>query len=328
MSFFRLKVNIFIFLHIFQLHAASNVLKIGGVFATLDGNKPNIPSIHRKAGFLLAIDDIEKQYQKYNLDIQISVQNIKSDFLNAIDSARNMMTSFDNQGVHGCIGAAVPVVTAGLAAVFNITHTAQVAFGPFDSLLTHTNYQSFLAAYGNDASQGSIIAHILVNYYKYKRIVVVYTTNIYGIDNYNEFNAVMLQNDLGILEEMKLIPNDHDIEKKIKEFIDNVLPYEPRIFVLLLDNATQAATFINVAIHENLLNGNSFTWGTQEITNHDLIKALTKVIAKGDARQILKEIRYMGLSHASTDWKYTKTGNQFIKKIQAQNSTLTSKKMK
>ena len=98
---------IFCFLHLLHISLASNTIRIGGVFATLNGNKPSVPSIHRKTAFLLAIEDIEKEYQTYHLDIQIAISSIKSDFLNALDSARIIMSSFQNKGLHGCICAAI-----------------------------------------------------------------------------------------------------------------------------------------------------------------------------------------------------------------------------
>ena len=182
-----------------------------------------------------------------------------------------------------------------------------------------------MSIYPSPASQGYAIATILCDYYNIRRFVVVYTTDMYGLDNYNEFHHKII-NDCGgggtaaatILQEIKLIPSDHDMYKKMDFYIDAAKKYDPRIFVLLLKDQNIAAEFITRAHNKGILNDNSFTWATMELTNS---KLLDKV-----ATNILLDIGFFGIQTAESDWKYYDKGREFIKKIQSLPSTIKSKK--
>jgi hypothetical protein len=302
-----------------QIFTEKTPIRIGGVFSTLnENNEKSAPGIQKTAAFLMAIDELRKLHP-----INVTVTNSYYSFTSGITAALEIKNSFNSLGVHGCIGSSVEELNSALAYIFKDTDTAQIAFGDYDSLFSHTEYPDFASIYPSPASQGYAIASILCDYYNIRRFVVVYTTDMYGLDNYNEFHYKII-NDCGgggggaILQEIKLIPNDHEIYKKMDFYIDAAKKYDPRIFVLLLKDQNIAAEFITRAYNKGILNANSFTWGTLEITNS---KLLDKVAAN-----ILTTIGYFGLSNAESDWKYYDKGREFIKKIQSLSSTVKSKK--
>lgn len=166
---------------------------------------------------------------------------------------------------------------------------------------------------------------------------------MYGLDNYNEFNYEII-NECGdggggagahatILEEIKIIPSDHEMYEKMDRYIDAAKKYDPRIFILLLKDQDIAAQFIVRAYSKGLLNANSFTWGTIELTNANLLDKISGIdggsgaaAAAAAAANILKTIGYFGISTAESDWKYYEKGHNFINKLRSLPSSFKSRK--
>jgi ABC-type branched-subunit amino acid transport system substrate-binding protein len=210
------------------------------------GDAVNLVGCQYAATFWFAIKELNEELSAKNITVLGTVRDgvgmSKNTFTNGVKWATDYaQTAYNSTGVHGVVGGLLNYPTLALGYVLKEANIAQIAYGADAPDLSHNDvFPDFLRTYPSASYQGYAIADIVANYFHWERVVVAYSTDIYGTDALAEFTAGANEFGIYIVYSIAITPGqdaeDYDAA------IDAAMKYAPRIFVLLTSSAPLAAS--------------------------------------------------------------------------------------
>jgi hypothetical protein len=158
----------------------------------------------------------------------------------------------------------------------------------------------------NDAVQGFIFADILFNHYKYQRIVVIHSTSNYGNTMFSYFESVVIERGVDILATLA-INNGQSFD--IQHNLAPLKVFDPRIFVLMIEDQETAANIIETGYNIGLFNIETFILGTNTLIS-------SQFVSKFNNPKILNIVGINGLEYKPDTWKVIRpSGYTFYKQF-------------
>ena len=192
---------------------------------------------------------------------------------------------------------------------------AQVAYASNISSVSHQSvFPDFLRTYPSSSYEGFALADTVSSYFKYTRVILIYTTGMYGTDGATEFLTAALQMGIDVIHTVAFDPFESDFAA----FLGGVSVYDARVFVLIMSNISQAGAMLLYASETGLINEKTVVFGTSSLASPALWTSVTS-----DAAVAAKMMRgFFTTANADNDWKVTPKGLDFIRRYRAQPNTL------
>ena len=192
---------------------------------------------------------------------------------------------------------------------------AQVAYASNISSVSHQSvFPDFLRTYPSSSYEGFALADTISLYFKYTRVILIYTTGMYGTDGATEFQTAALQMGINIIHIVAFDPYETDFAA----FLGGVSVFDARVFVLIMSNINQAGAMLLYASQTGLINEKTVVFGTSSLASSVLWTSVTS-----DAAVAAKMMRgFFTTANADNDWKVSPKGLEFIKRYRAQPNTL------
>lgn len=189
---------------------------------------------------------------------------------------------------------------------------AQVAYASNISSLSHLSvFPDFLRTYPSSSYEGYALADTITSFFGYSRVVLIYTSDLYGTDGATEFQAAATEKGIQVVDAVTF----DSYETNFGAFLDDVKVYDARVFVLIISNSGQAAALMNYCSSSGLFNDKTIVFGTGSMATPLLWSGVSATVAAKMMRS------FFATSNADNDWKVTTRGLQFIKKYRAQPNT-------
>jgi ABC-type branched-subunit amino acid transport system substrate-binding protein len=308
-------------------HASGQKIRLG-LFAPITlptgGNKINLIGSQYVASFYLAVQEINAILVGKNVSVLATVRDgvgmTPNTFTNGVKQAIDYaQTSYGGKGCHGVVGGMLNYPTLALGYILKEANIAQVAYGSDASDLSHNDvFPDFSRTYPSASYQGHAIADMIGNHFKWERVVVAYSTDLYGTDALAEFKTAAALYGVNIIFLLPITPGQ-DLTN-FDSHIQQALTHRPRIFALFISSPLQAAQLLQQSYLAGLMNVDSFVIGTSALSTSAI---WTSIPNQAIASQIMSTIGYFGLAPADKDWKVTDKGKDFITRYRQQASTVT-----
>ena len=299
---------------------AKAIVRLGfvGPLTNYDGSAVNILGAQYVSTFLLAISDLNSEFAKNNVTVLATIRNARNSFAAGVSSALDMTYSaFNHSGVHGIIGGRQNNPTLAVAYIIKETNLVQISYGADLTTISHNDmFTSFLRDYPSAAYQAHALGH-LISEMGLLRVVVVYSTDTYGIDSLAEFEATTDENDLKIVTRIGVT-----LGQGVSSYEENIvkaLAYKPRVFAFMMSSAIETAAFIQAAYQLGLIDEDSTIFLTGEATSSLLWSSMDEEIAA----RLFPNVGVFGVLPADSDWKVTDIGKDFITRYRALPDTVT-----
>ena len=192
---------------------------------------------------------------------------------------------------------------------------AQVAYASNISSTSHQSvFPDFLRTYPSSSYEGYALADTISTYFKLTRVVLIYTSGLYGTDGATEFLTAAAHMRIDVVKAITMDP----FEVNFPAFLDGLEIYDARIFVLIMSNINQAGAMMLYASQVGLINDQTLVFGTSSLASSVLWTSVTS-----DATVAAKMMRgFFTTANADNDWKVSPRGIEFIKRYRAQPNTL------
>jgi hypothetical protein len=167
----------------------------------------------------------------------------------------------------------------------------------------------------------------LLNTFKWKRVIVIYSANDYGSDALNMFRNRAKDSGIRIIETIGIIPGDLNIrglsQDEVVSSLESLQQYHARVFVLLLESPKQAQQIIMTGAKVNVFTAASTLIGTSAISVPSLF-SFQESLLENEADLMYNAFSgYLGIQNAFTDWMVSEKGLNFLERLRAQPSTAT-----
>jgi hypothetical protein len=283
-------------------------LWIGGIFPpSQDEKNADLTLGHELArSFTMAIKDA--QHLIPNTTLKYIFRPLGANFITTVTQTSNLYNSVPRNSFLGLVSGFKTRDADEISAVM-LDHNALVAvFGTSDPTLSYNNiYPNLVRMIPQDGVQGMILGDVLFNYYGFRRIVAIHSTSSYGTVLFNYFEATAFKYDAKILA--SIVVNDgqsFDFDYNL-----NLLkPFDPRIFVLFIDDLPTAAAFIEAGYKSNVFNIDTFLWASGNVITNDIIDYFS---SPSDAYEILNTVGLFGVTYKPDQWKLTPPGIAFLR---------------
>jgi hypothetical protein len=279
--------------------------------------------------FFMTVRELNQELKPFNITILATVRDgvgmSTNTFTTGVRSALDYAnTAYQGKGVHGVVGGLLNYPTIALGYVLRESSIAQIAYGADAADLSHTDvFRYFMRTYPPAPYQAQAMVKAIAQYFGWKRVAVVYTTDTYGTDAVSELKEAVES-----LAEDQYINIVASIGLTVGQSVDTysnaieaAMKYKPRIFLLLVSNPTTAATFLQQSWELGLLTTDSVVFGTSAISQSTLWKNMPD---QSLVSTIMTSIVYFGLLPADTDWVVTDRGSSFLKRYRNQTATVTT----
>ena len=296
-------------------------------FAKSAGSGPKPLAIQLAAGFFMAMKDLNESYSDMNVVFKMSMGDTRSTFTEAIKAAMYInLNSFGGLGVHAYVGNNQSFTTEGADYIFQDTDTGHVGYGANDTALSHNAvYPAFIRVFPSTAYEGHVLADICYSQFGWRRVVVVYSTDSYGVDAYAEFAHYASQADMTILD-AKAVTADTAVD--FSGWFSTLHHWDPRIFVLLISSTTQARQFMADGYESGILGGKSVVLGMSPLFAWSQFLSTSSPVnmtaTDKSAQRALTSVTYLGLQVASSDWRATTRGKAWMSRYLSQPDTVVS----
>lgn len=192
---------------------------------------------------------------------------------------------------------------------------AQIVYASNTSSLSHGSvFPDSLRTYPSSSYECYALADTIVNYFGYNRVVLVYTSGMYGTDGATEFMLAAGHLGISVVATVTFDP----FETNFSTFLDPLLKFDARIYVLIISTITQAGKFISYAAKIGLLSEKTVVFGTSSLASRSLWTSTT--MAQAQVRQVMGG--FFALTNADHDWKVTSKGKAFIAKFRSLPNTV------
>lgn len=173
---------------------------------------------------------------------------------------------------------------------------AQVAYASNISSLSHQSvFPDFLRTYPSSSYEGYAIADTISKFFQYTRVVLIYTSDLYGSDGASEFNAAAVDMGIQVVASVTFDP----YETNFGPYIDALSDYDPRVFVLIISTLTQGGAVMLYATNSGLFNDGTVVFGTASLASRSLWSKISTNTAL--VRKMMEG--FFVIFNADNDWK-------------------------
>jgi len=302
----------------------SNIIKLGAVLPITNNGQLATDkygdSLSKLAAFILAVRDVNTAYGKtHNVTVKFTVLDSQEHYAQASDATSTLaLNGFPNLAAKGYGSPSVHVVIGsddnhlsqaiGNAAIdYNLMH---MAYGADVSAMSRgTLFPNSARVFPSMGYQSAALADFLNYQYKVNRIVVLYTTDIYGQDALNVFNWRSAYYGFHIIDTIQLSPSavaTNETAALLQNAVNHAEELNAYIWVVLSDDLGAVQNFFIQA--SRILSATTFFVGTSAIATSNLWKHPKITYNYGST--ILGG--FIGIQQATDDWKHTPKGAQFI----------------
>ena len=231
----------------------------------------------------------------------------------AIQMLDIMANAFNNTGVDVAIGASANLLTQTMATLLQDNDIGQVGYNP-GSLMSHNElYIDYLRTVPPDAYDGKVLADVLVNYFKWSRIVLFYASDdIDSTDTHSEFMDHATTLGLVIIKEIAVSIDTVDFTA----FINSMMEYDPRVFILFMPPRNSAA-FLLQSHQLGLLKTGVTVIGTSYSMGNSILPYFN---VTSDIPTILKG---MLVVTSNLNWTTSSAGADFLTRFQQEIDTIS-----
>ena len=287
-------------------------VRIGSIFPFDDKDGSQL-----LAGSLMAIRDLNALYKvERNISFKFAIGDSKGSFsdsiLASLDIAKN---AFSGQGVHVFTGAGSNIQTEALAYATRDHDVAMVGYACNTSLLSSdVDFPQVVRVYPSTSNEGTAIANMISSYFGYSRVILIYSSDQYGISGASLFKRTAQMMNIDIVFSLEIGHNDYEV----LPLINQILIYDVRVFILILSDVRQAGQLLLIGSTVNLFNPNTVVFCSGSLLTSQL---WSLIIAKNqDLSRIMGGI--FAVSVADDDWKTSLQGQSFIQRYRSQPNTI------
>ena len=301
----------------FVCNSTATIINIGAVFAATDSTSGSVNPTYSQmvTASFMAIRDINSLYATdRKVLFKLAVRDSTSTFEGTVAASVEIATrTFGVNGTDIIIGGGNDRETEGMSSLLKYTDIPQIYATSDLSSLEPSDYENLSRVYPPSSNEGSVLATILSSYFSYSRVVLIHSTDIYGLGGSDKF--ITSAEDLGIEIIMdcgigSLVDIDHCFA--------NLQKLDGRVFVLITPNLEIAGAILSNGTTAGIFNENSIIFGTGSLSTTSLWSylslqplAMTKLMAM-----------FFTISFANDDWKISSKGKSFIKKFRSQANTV------
>jgi ABC-type branched-subunit amino acid transport system substrate-binding protein len=262
--------------------------------------------------------------QKYNVTLKYAIRDTRQRFGKVADATTWLATqslghTVINPAIHGLIGARDNTMTKAAAYVCNDYKLAQVSYGANGAELGSAYlFPNFVRVFPSDGFEAYAQADLIGKTFGWTRVVVVYSTDIYGSFAQQVFQYRARQLGVKIVAQIQITPGqavNNETIAALQAQINDVKALDGRIWALLSDDITQVKRFFYMA--QSILSQDTFFVGNSWISTPQLFQNT------GLSYEVLERIMkgYIGTQVATYDWMSTPVGQQFIARMRSLNAT-------
>jgi ABC-type branched-subunit amino acid transport system substrate-binding protein len=288
-------------------------VRIGAIFPfdNDDGNQ-------LLAGSLMAISDLNALYKaERNISFKVAVRDSEGTFSDSILASLDIAVhAFGGQGVHIFLGAGSNTQSEALAFATRDHDIAMVGYASNASSLSHdVDFPQVSRVYPSSSNEGTAMAHMISSYFGYSRVLLIHSSDQYGIDGANLFTETAVMMGIDIVSSVEIRYYDYEL----LPVINGILAYDCRVFVFILSDVRQAGLLLYEGSTVNFFNQNTVVFCSGSLLTSQIWSFI------GAKNQELS--RMMGgvftVSVADNDWKVTTKGQEFIRKFRSLPNTIT-----
>ena len=311
----------------------SNVLKVVAILPlTKDGGIQQDPMYgdaqSKLTTFMMAINDAKALYAKQNITIKYTVLDSQGHYGLAARAVQTAATNafpghVNGESAHVVLGSddSVKAITDSVSASVVDYNLVNVAWGTDDAAFSHGSvYPNSERVYPSMSYESAALADFLHYQYRVSRVVLIHTINTYGQDAVDVFHWRASNYGIQVIATIGLAPGGLATNATRAQLVSDVEAIEKldaRIFVLLSDEVPAVQTFWRTAAY--LLSQTTFFLGSSGCAQpalwenmHDIGWATMNVILGG----------FIGIQHATDDWKISPIGGAFVSRFNAMKPTV------
>ena len=272
----------------------------------------------------MAVRDLNAEFAPYNVTFKLGARQAESSFSYGVNAALDLSTTaFGGLGIHGASAAAANSVCKASAYSFGDANVAQVAYGCDATELSHNlDFPNFMRLYPAAGYEGHALADLISVSFGWKRLLVVYSSDTYGMDVLSELqNEAVGSAGIHLLTEIsesagKAPVSRHQI-KRAKE-------YDPRIIALLVSSPTLAAEVLSAALDAGLLSKDTTIITTAAVAGPSAAAYWAGLDPTSKPALALNAVgAVLGVAKADDDWRVTAAGSSFLSRFLAQAPSVT-----
>ena len=263
----------------------------------------------------MAVRDLNSLYANdRKILFKLAVRDSTSTFEGTVAATVEIATrTFGVNGTNIIIGGGSDRETEGMSSLLKYTDIPQIYATSDLSSLEPSDYENLSRVYPPSSSEGFMLAKILSSYFSYSRVVLIHSTDIYGLGGSDKF--VSAAEDLGIE-----IVMDCGIGSlvDIHHCLASLQKYDARVFVLIIPDLKVAGAILSNGTTAGIFNENCIIFGSGSLSTTSLWShlslqplAMTKLMAN-----------FFTISFANDDWKISSQGKSFIKKFRSKANTV------
>lgn len=269
------------------------------------------------AGSLMAIRDLNALFnEERNVTFKIAVGDSDGSFSNSILASLALTkNAFDGQGVHVFVGAGSNTQSEALAYASRDHDIGMIGYAcNASSLSRDVDFPQVSRVYPSSSNEGTALALMLSDYFGYSRVILIHSSDQYGIDGANLFLETAETHHIDVVKSIEVNYYNYDLVP----FIDDILLYDVRVFVLIMSDVRQAGQLLLQGTSIGLFDPNTVVLCSGSLRTSLLWSSL------GSNSETLS--RTMGgiftISVADNDWKVSQGGITFIQRYRSQPNTV------
>lgn len=299
--------------------SSAGIVHIGAILSASDSISGTVNPMYSQliTASLMAIHDLNSLYNNARkISFKLGVRDSMSTYEGAIAATIDVTTrTFGVNEIHAIIGGGNNKVTDGMSSLLKYSDIYQIYSLSNISSLEPRDYPNVLRVYPSSADECSALAEVLWNYFSYSRIVLIHSSDIYGLAGANKFVESLSHLEINTLQDCA-IDNEAEIDDCLK-----LLKYvDARVFVFILSRIDIAGLLLTNGVTAGIFNDDCIFFGTGSLstpllwTQVSLDPAVVRKVASS----------FFTISLADADWKVTSRGKSFINKFRSQTNSVAT----
>ena len=301
----------------FVCNSTATIIHIGAVFAATDSTSGSVNPMYSQliTASFMAIRDLNSLYATdRKVLFKLAVRDSTTTFEGTVDATVEIATrTFGVNGTNIIIGGGSDRETEGMSSLLRYTDIPQIYATSDLSSLEPSDYENLSRVYPPSSSEGSTLAKVLSTYFSYSRVVLLHSTDVYGLAGSDKF--ISSAEDLGI---EILMDCSIGILADIDHCFESLKNSDARVFVLIISSLETAGAILSNGTIARIFNEDSIIFGSGSLSTTSLWSqlslqpvAITKLMAS-----------FFTISFANDDWKVSIRGKSFIKNFRSEPNTV------
>ena len=288
-------------------------VRIGALFplSNVKSGAENLNGSQWLAGSLMAIHDLNERFANRNIVFKVAVRDTKRTFSNTVFGTFDLVEKvFDKNGSHIVVGAGLNSLTEAIAYVLKDFEVAQIAYASNSTALSHpTLFPYFSRVYPSSSYESSAIADIISNYFDYSRVILIHSSDDYGLDGATQFYIAADRLKISVIATVKI----EYFDTSTKSSIEMLTNYDCRVFVLIMSDVRQSGKLILQGSSLGLFSEKTVIFSSGSLFTSELWLSLST-----DSSTISRIMSGLFvISNADDDWKISPDGRAFLQRFRS-----------